>query len=56
MGLVAVGSAVLLVNMFVQTSLATVAGLLGAGYLLVLLGYMVAWKTTKARRATPSRV
>jgi hypothetical protein len=55
-GFVAVGSAVLLVNMFVQTSAATAAGFLGAGYLLVLLGYMVAWKTTKARRTVLSRV
>jgi hypothetical protein len=55
-GLVAVGSAFLLVNMFVQTSTATAAGLLGAGYLLVLLGYMIAWKATKARRAALSRV
>ncbi len=55
-GLVAVGSAILLVNMFVQTFAATAAVLLGAGYLLVLLGYMVAWKTTRARRAILSRV
>ncbi len=47
-GLVALGSAILLVNMFAQTSAATAAGLLGGGYLLVLLGYMVAWKATKA--------
>ncbi len=56
LGLVAAGSAFLLVNMFVQTSAATAAGLLGGGYLLVLLGYMVAWKVTKARRTVPSRV
>ncbi len=55
-GLVAVSSAFLLVNMFVQTSAATAAVLLGAGYLLVLLGYMVAWKTTRARRAILYRV
>ncbi len=54
-GLVAAGGALLLVNMFVQTSAATAAGLLGAGYLLVLLGYMVAWRTTRAPRATLSR-
>lgn len=56
LGLVAAGSALLLVNMFVQTSAATAAGLLGGGYLLVLLGYMVAWKATKARRTILSRV
>jgi len=52
-GLVALGSALLLVNMFVQTS-TPVAG--GAGYLLVLLGYMIAWKATRTRRAVLSRV
>ncbi len=46
-GLVAAGSALLLGNMFVQTSAAIAAALLGAGYLLVLLGYMVAWKATR---------
>ncbi len=48
-GLVAAGSAVLVVNMYVQTPAAWAAGLLGGGYLLVLLGYMAAWKVTKAR-------
>ncbi len=55
-GLVAIGSAVLVVNMFVQTSATVAAALLGAGYLLVLLGYMVAWKATRARRAVLSSV
>ena len=55
-GLVAVGSAFLLVNMFVQTSAATAAALLGAGYLLVLLGYLIAWKAARIRRAVLSRV
>jgi hypothetical protein len=55
-GLVAIGSAVLLVNMFVQTSAAAAAVLLAAGYLLVLLGYTVAWKTTRAGRAVLSRI
>ncbi len=50
-GLVAFGSAVLVVNMFAQTSATVAAALLGAGYLLVLLGYIVAWKTARARRA-----
>lgn len=49
-GLVAVGSVLLLMNMFVQTSAATAVGLLSAGYLLVLLGYLVGWRTTKGRR------
>jgi len=56
LGLVAVGSAFLLINMFVLTSAATAAGLLGGGYLLVLLGYMVGWKAIKARRTLLSRV
>ena len=55
-GLVAVGSAFLLVNMFVQTSAAVAAALLGAGYLLVLLGYMIAWKAARTRPAVLSRV
>ena len=55
-GLVAIGSAVLLANMLVQTSAAVAAALLGAGYLLVLLGYMVAWWVTRGRRAVMSRV
>jgi hypothetical protein len=54
-GSVAVGSTLLLVTMLVQTSTVTAAGLLGAGYLLVLLGYVVAWKA-KVRRAILSRV
>lgn len=56
LGLVAAGSAFLLVNMFVQTSAATAAGLLRGGYLLVLLGHMVAWKATKARCTILSHV
>jgi hypothetical protein len=56
LGLVAAGSAILVVNMFVQTSAATAAGLLGGGYLLVLLGYMNAWKATRPRRTILSRV
>jgi len=55
-GLVALGSALLLLNMFVQASAATAAGLLGVGYLLVLVGYVVAWTATRARRAVLSRV
>lgn len=55
-GPVALGSAVLLVNMFVQTSTPVAAGLLGAGYLLVLLGYLIAWKATRTRRTVLSRV
>jgi hypothetical protein len=55
-GLVATGSAVLVVNMFAQTSAPVAAALLGAGYLLVLLGYMAAWKATRARRAVVSGV
>jgi len=55
-GLVALGSALLLVTMFVQTSTPVAAALLGAGYLLVLLGYMIAWKATRTRRAVLSRV
>ncbi len=43
-GLVAAGSLVLLANMYVQTTTAAAAGLLIAGYLLVLLGYVVARK------------
>jgi hypothetical protein len=54
-GLVAIGSAVLVVNMFVQTSATVAATLLGVGYLLVLLGYMIAWKVTRARRPILSR-
>lgn len=46
-GPVAVGSALLLVNMFVQTAAAVAAALMGAGYLLVLLGYLAAWKVTR---------
>jgi hypothetical protein len=53
---VALGIALLLINMFVQTSTPVAAGLLGAGYLLVLLGYMSAWKATRTRRAVLSRV
>lgn len=55
-GLVAIGSAVLLMNMFVQTSAAVVAAVLGAGYLLVLLGYLAAWKATRVHRGVLSRV
>jgi len=42
-GLVAAGSALLLATM-IPTSTMVVAWLLGGGYLLVLLGYIVAWK------------
>ncbi len=44
-GLVAAGSILLVVNMFMRTSVSAAAGLLGAGYLLVLLGYVVAWRS-----------
>ncbi len=42
-GFVAAGSALLLATM-IPTSTMVVAWLLGGGYLLVLLGYVVAWK------------
>lgn len=53
-GLVALGGLLLLVNMLVQTSTPTAAELLGAGYLLVLLGYLIAWRGIRARRAIVS--
>jgi len=56
LGLVAIGSALLLLNMYVPGSAAMAAALLGAGYLLVLLGYVAAWKASKGRRAILSRV
>ncbi len=42
-GLVAAGSALLLATMIPITTM-VVAWLLGGGYLLILLGYVVAWK------------
>lgn len=56
LALVATGSALLLVNMFVQASAATGAALMAAGYLSVLFGYIAAWRATRARRAIVSRV
>ncbi len=45
-GFVAAGSALLLATMIPITTM-VVAWLLGGGYLLVLLGYVVAWKGNK---------
>jgi len=45
-GFVAAGSALLLATM-IPTSTIVAAWLLGAGYLLVLFGYVVAWKGNK---------
>lgn len=55
-GPVALGSALLLANMFVHTTAPVAAALMGAGYLLVFLGYLAAWNATKGRRAVLSRV
>lgn len=54
-GLVALGSAILLTNMFMRTSAAVAASLLAAGYIIVILGYIVAWRATPTRRATLPR-
>jgi hypothetical protein len=53
---VALGSILLVLNMFVQASTPVAAALMGAGYLLVLLGYLAAWKATRTRGAVLSRV
>ena len=53
---VAFGSILLVTNMLMQASTLVAAALLGAGYLLVFLGYLTAWKTTRARGAALSRV
>ncbi len=47
-GLVAAGSVLLLATM-APTSTIVAAWLLGGGYLLVLFGYVVAWKGNRAR-------
>jgi hypothetical protein len=51
LGLVAIGSASVLINMFMPTSTWTAAGLLGGGYLAIFLGYLIAWRAASARRA-----
>jgi len=53
---VTLGSILLVTNMFVQASTLVAAALMGAGYLLVLLGYLAAWKATRGRRTVLSRV
>ena len=53
---VALGSILLATNMLMQASMLVAAALMGAGYLLVFLGYLAAWKATRARRAVLSRV
>ncbi len=56
LGLVALGGVFLLANMFVRTSAPVAGALMGAGYLLVFLGYLVTWKAARTRRAILSRV
>lgn len=53
---VVLGSILLVTNMFVQASTPMAAALMGAGYLLILLGYLAAWQATRARRTVLSRV
>jgi hypothetical protein len=53
---VALGSILLVMNMFVPPSTPVAAATMGAGYLLIILGYLAAWKITRARRTILSRV
>lgn len=53
--LVAAGSALLVVNMFISTSPLVAALLLVGGYFIVFLGYVAAWKVTATRRGIPAR-
>jgi hypothetical protein len=54
LGLVVIGSVLLMVNMFASTSALAAAWFLGGGYLLIFLGYMVAWKGAGVHRAASS--
>jgi hypothetical protein len=53
---VALGSMLLVTNMFVPASTPVAAATMGAGYLLIILGYLAAWKITRARRTVLSRI
>jgi len=48
--LVVIGSTFLLINMFVPTSTWVAVWLLGGGYLLIFLGYLIAWRGASTRR------
>lgn len=54
LGLVVIGSILLVINMFVSTSALEAAWFLGGGYFLVFLGYVVAWTGAGVRRVVSS--